>query len=173
MLDSILDEDDDVFEEGTETVESHGVTNASNVHKEVVLDTLNPEEASDQVEVQSNNELTGEPVAAAAYLLHPETGAPLNLHLVGDKVQPGRVYRLESRLPIPLDLHMRGKDVIPGKVYKLKRLSSNVKQPTKDKKKHKIKKKKLPVKDWFIKKITFSRKPPDDPDDFQPPELAT
>ena len=93
------------------------------------------------------------------------------LHLVGNMVQPGRVYRLESRLPVPLDLHMRENDVIPGKVYKLKRLSSS--QPTRDKTRKK-KKKKLPIKDWFIKKITFGkRKPPDDHDDSQPPGLAT
>ena len=93
----------------------------------------------------------------------PVPGLPLNLHLIGDKVQPGRVYRLESRLPVPLDLHLRENQLVPGKVYKLKRLRNKSKEVTKEKNKNK--KKRSPVIDWFIKKITFSKKRPPDKDD--------
>lgn len=96
--------------------------------------------------------------------------APLHLHLVGDNVQHGRVYRLESRLPVPLDLHMRENEVQPGKVYKMKRLQSD---PKLKKTKQMKTKKKLPAVSWFIKKITFARKRPPDQDDDQPPGLAT
>ena len=95
---------------------------------------------------------------------------PLHLHLVGDNVQHGRVYRLESRLPVPLDLHMRENEVQPGKVYKMKRLQSD---PKLKKTKQMKTKKKLPAVSWFIKKITFARKRPPDQDDDQPPGLAT
>ena len=176
MLDKVLDEDDEVFKEGVEIIEPPEDATVNDDRNKVVLDTTNSEQVDDPGESQTyqGQEEAPVPVGAAAHPLRPPAGAPLNLHLRGDKVQPGRVYRLESRLPVPLDLHMRENDVMPGKVYKLKRLSSNFKEPSKETKSRKSKKKKLPVKDWFIKKITFAtRKPPDDPDDNQPPGLAT
>ena len=76
-------------------------------------------------------------------------GAPPNLHLVGDNVQPGRVYRLESRLPVPLDLHLRESEAQPGQIYKLKRLQTDTKtskkvtKPNKKMKEHKSKKEEI------------------------------
>ena len=95
---------------------------------------------------------------------------PLNLHLVGDDVQRGRVYRLESRLPVPLDLHIRGKEIEPGKVYTLKRLHSSNKPAEKRDMKPKSKKKK--AVQWFIKKMTFAKKhPPKKDQDEEPPDV--
>ena len=99
--------------------------------------------------------------------------------LVGDIVQPGRVYRLESRLPVPLDLQLRESEAQPGQAYKLKRLQTDSRinkktaKSNKKLKEHKPKKKKLPTVSWFIKKVTFARKrPPDQDDDHQPPGLS-
>ena len=95
---------------------------------------------------------------------------PLNLHLVGDDVQRGRVYRLESRLPVPLDLHIREREIEPGKVYRLKRLHSNNK-PTEKKDTKPTSKKKKAVQ-WFIKKLTFAKKhQPKKDQDEDPPDL--
>ena len=95
---------------------------------------------------------------------------PLNLHLVGDDVQRGRVYRLESRLPVPLDLHIREREIEPGKVYRLKRLHSSNKPTEKKDTKPTYKKKK--AVQWFIKKLTFAKKhPPKKDQDEDPPDL--
>ena len=92
---------------------------------------------------------------------------PLNLHLLGENVQRGRVYRLESKLPIPLDLHIREREIEPGKVYKLKRLSSS----TKPKKSKKSKSNRKRAVNWFIKKMTFARKRPPEDDDPGPSDI--
>ena len=93
--------------------------------------------------------------------------SPLHRHLLGDNVQRGRVYRLESRLPIPLDLHIRERELEPGKVYRLKRLSSS----NKSKKIEKPKSKRKKAVQWFIKKMTFAKKRPPKDDDEYPPNI--
>ena len=100
-----------------------------------------------------------------------EPEARLNLHLVGDDVQRGRVYRLESRLPVPLDLHLKERQIEPGKVYKLKRLHSNSKPAEKKDMKPKSKKKK--AVQWIIKKMTFAKRHPSKKDeDEDPPDTV-
>ena len=93
--------------------------------------------------------------------------SPLNLHLLGEHVQRGRVYRLESKLPIPLDLHIRERELEPGKVYRLKRLSSS----NKSKKRKEPKSRRKKVAHWFIKKMTFAKKHPPKDDDEGPPDI--
>ena len=106
-----------------------------------------------------------------------------NLSLQGDIVQPGRVYRLNSRLPLRLDLQVPNDNIQPDRVYrmdnrvavcndkiklKLKRLSSGNKAQPIDVKK---KKRKSKIK-WFVQKLVHSKKPPPEPDGDQDPPPA-
>ena len=93
-----------------------------------------------------------------------KSNSPLNFHLHSEFVQPGRVYRLESKLPVPLDLHLRENQIEIGKVCHIKRLNRHSKPSTGTgdvKRKLKVKNKR-PVLDWFVKWITVARKKPPD-----------
>ena len=81
----------------------------------------------------------------------------LNLNLETDTVQPGRVYRLHSKLPIPLDLNLKENNLELGKVYNIKRLERRSKTSTGDSNRKKKKKKKRRMFDWFVKKITVAK----------------
>ena len=84
------------------------------------------------------------------------------LDLQGDFVQPGRVYRLDNRLAVSSD-----------KIYiKQKRLVGSSASSTGDTRDKKMKKKKNKSKiRWFIKKMVFSKKTPEN-DDQDPPATA-
>ena len=84
------------------------------------------------------------------------------LDLQGDLVQPGRVYRLDNRLAVSSD-----------KIYiKQKRLVGSSASSTGDTRDKKAKKKKNKFKiRWFIKKMVFSKKTPENDD--QDPTATT
>ena len=162
IIDSILDDDyeDDVFEDDAVNHLQSNIQHSNEANQ--------PGELYAQQSPVHHDVRHEDPVQAETDRVRPVPGLPLNLHLVGDKVQPGRVYRLESRLPVQLDLHLRENKLVPNKVYKKKRLGKKSKEVTKEKNKNK--KKRSPGVDWFIKKITFSRKrPPDEDDEFNQP----
>ena len=80
-----------------------------------------------------------------------------NLHLENDVIQRGRVYRLDNNLPLPLDLRLQDNNIEIGKVYNLKRLRKGSKNSIGNVAR-KTKKKKKPVVDWIIKKITLAKR---------------